>query len=401
MCFFANSAVFGQVNGYVGPVITNPSIWGIPIREGGQTGPNAKPITTNNNPVTTAQWHFVGRQNETSSIDWIYAMVTTDKKETVAAGYGNNTLGQHSGTIFKVDHNGNLVWSDAVLPSSETTINLSGSTPTPVGKNDFWAVAKGQEGFVAVGRGYYGWLIVEVDMNGNYINGTPIDVVPPSTPTSSDATGSASIPGSIGGYALSVAVDPTTNSLQNIIVGGMISGSGVSVGGMVGLTYSGSTWTTTGSYYGGYSGYGSAINKILTRPNGSGGYDIYGCGAISESGDNATSPTTSTLSTSGYTFTLYNKDIWVVHTDNTFASGAYDNYNKSNITVYDATTSAYEPINYSYTDPNIYPYQETGPLSARNIDPSTQYIEWMQAPLTYSESPATYYLNANNNINET
>jgi len=147
-------------------------------------------ITQTNNPVTTAQWHFAGQQaTGTDSWDWVYGLVTTANKETIACGFGNNGAGNHSGTIFKLDHLGNLVWSDAIDPLITTVTACdftSIGTPEPeltVAHNDLWAITKSNDGgYIAVGRGN-GILIVEVDGAGNFINGTPIDVIPPFTPT--------------------------------------------------------------------------------------------------------------------------------------------------------------------------------------------------------------------------
>jgi hypothetical protein len=75
-------------------------------------------ISSTTMPVTTAQWRFTGQQDNTNSGDWIYSLVTTSKKETIACGFGQNSANAHSGTVFKLDHVGNMVWNTAVVATA-------------------------------------------------------------------------------------------------------------------------------------------------------------------------------------------------------------------------------------------------------------------------------------------
>jgi len=169
-------------------------------------------------------------------------------------------------------------------------------------------------------------------------------------------------------------------------------GTGFNGAGILELNYvtsrfGASSWQLGSVYYGGDGG--SRINKILTQSTGS-GYEIYGCGQVSASGDNTTvNPTNA--SGDAITLTLTNKDIWVLKMNNTMTSVASDQYNKSNVFVAAGTDLTYM---------SSYQYAETGPLSARNVDGSG-FIPWLN-PATGSTitSPATFYLNFANNTNE-
>ena len=169
-------------------------------------------------------------------------------------------------------------------------------------------------------------------------------------------------------------------------MGGDISGGGFFTGGfLLKLDNTSGSWTVGGSCYIKNYDDESSINKIITKAKSGGGFDIYGCGEISATTtiDGATYSDgdeidhTSTLDNLDYTLHVSNKDIWIIHSDDAFSSIGSDFYSKENIMVNDAGTM--RPISYSYTNTNLYPYQETGPLSARNMDPNG-YIMWKTTP---------------------
>ena len=380
-------------------------------------------ITRTNNPVAAAQWHFAGQQTAAncstcenaggSSWDWIYSIVATRNNESIACGFGNNGLGNFSGTIFKLDHLGNLNWSKAIDPTTMYIRQYDYNTGSPavitpessIAKGGaLWSITKSNDGgYIAVGRGN-GIFIVEVDSAGNFINGTPIDLLPPEYPTYGP---SLTYPVA---DAYSVAIDPITNSAKNIIVGGVVkdAGSGFSGAFIMQLNY-GSVigppiWNLGNVYYGGDGGHtgdgsiGSSINKILTQSTGAYTYNIYACGEVSATtsgGPTAVdnTPITTDNADGSITFDTYNKDIWLLKMDNTMASVSSQQYNKGNITVAGGT---------DLTHLSSYYYLETGPLTARNCSgPGYTPIAWWN-PATSSNvySEATEYLNFTNNYNE-
>ena len=221
-----------QIGPYVGATTVDAStLHTIPL--GSYSGATVSSICTTTNPVTTAQWHFVSRQNETNSYDWIYSMVTNAKKETISCGFGRNTAGHTSGTVFKVDHNGNLAWSTATNTSLLTAkiYNFSGSKVSPtfsddIFKNsDLWSIEKASDGYVAVGRSHtesssgHLILILRLRDDGSIV-GNPMEVVPPLTPDKSDVSGGLTLADIINVEGYSVAVDPNYNSIDHIVVGG-------------------------------------------------------------------------------------------------------------------------------------------------------------------------------------
>jgi len=284
---------------YTGATTVNTT--GLHVEPAGGYGyPNTGPvICATSNPVTTAQWHYAGQQNTAGSVDWIYSLITTTKKETITCGYSQAGAVEGVPFIQKLDHTGKLAWLN--YQSTTTCIDFSSSLSAPsITSGTFagflWSVTKASDGYVAVGAGDLyasgsrpGFLIVEFDDAGNYLNGTPITVIPHSTPTSGTAVPAADITA----YGYSVAIDPNTNSVNNIIVGGRITGTGSELNGagIVQLNYASGSWSLGNSFYGpdptGSSSIsGSTITKLLTQSTGS-GYNIYACGTISVDGDNA------------------------------------------------------------------------------------------------------------------
>ncbi|MES2701306.1 MAG: T9SS type A sorting domain-containing protein [Bacteroidota bacterium] len=432
---FCSLTTYGQPP-KIGPKIKNAATLRAPNKDiagaanlaiGGGTA-----ITPTTHPAVAAQWHFAGYQNiqlSSSEIshDWIYGLVNTDKKETIACGfgYGSNvsTTLRITGTIFKLDHVGNLQWHKTVScgtcnANSYDFSSSSTATPTTtslnvVGSSSLWAIAKASDGYVAVGKAFGNkLLVVIVDENGNFIKKTPMLIIPPATPTNTD--GLSSTPSTLTSpfmQGFSVAINPLTNSVNNIIVGGCVQGGGFEGAGVVEYNFdpmSGSSgdWTSGHSWYGGAGG--SVVNKLLVKATSGSTFDIYGCGALSSTetsstiptiNDRYTHPTIDNLDDEDVTLTTYNKDIWVFNLNNTFATYKHDVYNKSNIIV-NVTGGTSDITTYGTS---TYPYQEFGPLTARN-HVSNNALEFMQMAGTFPffsyAGNATIPLGAPNNYNE-
>lgn len=379
-------------------------------------------LTPVNSPATAAQWHFAGNNTTFTSSgdrswDWIYSVVSTDKKEYIACGYttaaGNGT--GRSGVIFKLDHLGKLVWSRAV-----TSATYGGSTLTPPATSNLWQITKAADGYVAVG--YWGrkLMIVEVDENGAFQNGTPrvLDFPITTAPTmmmsniaaSTINWGSNTFPtGGGGSRGNSVAIVPGTNSINNIIVGGQCAFTDVAnsknydFAYLATLNYSGGTWSfgnrlICGDVYFNVQCYhpddfgGNRVMKILTKTTAS-GYNIYACGVKSGPDDHATFCGVSNLSGTDNIQT-FDKDVWLFSLPGDFSTTNFNYaYNKNTIKL-DGTAGV--GPNISTVNTTTYPYQEFGPVSARNFNPANGYIKDNYGGTTY-ESPATFYLNSTNN----
>jgi len=312
--------------------------------------------------------------------------------------------GDNVGVIFKLDNHGNLVWEKSVPSSGPyNTVDFSGTgLATPNGASWLWQVTKANDGYIAVGElhgAYAGFLLVEVDEYGNFLNGTPLQVIPPLAPTMSTIPYTVSS-STVGAQAYSVAIDPNTHSVNNIIVGARVEEYGFNGAGIISMNYSGSAWALGGAYYAGNNG-GSTITKILTKSTGTSTYDIYACGALSGIDDNETVSTTNLVGPT--TVTTFDKDVWLLSIKGDFSAvNFYNAFNKYNILL-NGTTGPSIDANNSTT----YPYQDFGPLTARNQTPY-EYIEgfycrgsgYPSYPLDNYSSNATYYFNFDHNENE-
>jgi hypothetical protein len=377
-------------------------------------------ISPQTTPVTAAQWHFAGNKaivgdDGTKSRDWTYSLVSTDKKEIIACGYGasNNTSNvNQAGVIFKLDHFGKLVWE-----RTTDTVNFIGGTLYDA-YTVLWQVTKASDGYVAVGFKDHKILIVAVDENGQYIHNTPfvLDVDVTTAPDLySSALSSIDWPNTTlnGCRANAVAVDPTTNLTANIIVGGECamtdntSGKNYYVATILEINTSGSAWRIDKRYFGcnnygpssvcgappGSSG-GSRILKLLTKTKMGGGYDIYGCGAISGPDDHAMHCTNNLVGP--VNLETYDKDVWIIKIPSDYSAITYSkSYNKATIGL-NGSSGPFIDVVSSTT----YPYQEVGPLTARNFDASTAGKIHDMYLGTDHLSDATVFINSDNNKNE-
>ncbi len=327
------------------------------------------------------QWNFSGHHTQGGkTVDWIYAILPTDRKEYIAVGYTTKPVGStgnsYKPVIMKLDKLGRLIWIRPITDAQE--VGGSAVYDGMNGFGQFQQVIKTPGGYMAGGTVYRSTpppgspldfprkaILTEVDEDGNILNSRLYNA------RNADETQCWSIAINAAQTKLYIGGDmvPTVNAttpFQTLMHISQIDYGTQNV-----------DWSHA---FGGNNGTsplgGNRVQKIIVHPTTG---KVYATGMISMPGDNVETPIANSDALS--TVIQRNKDIFIT----TLTPGANNTFTVDYLKTFDKSS-----VNY----PAAQIHNEAGPFTARTMLSNNTN----EGPYEYSD--AKYYLEENLNQDE-